>query len=137
MTKTKAARRPPIHMIDTEADALTTLAMGAHARLPEVSDLLLEEIARASIQTAAAIAPDVVTMRATVRFADAASGKQHSYQLVYPGEADISAGRMSILTPVGAGLIGLREGQSILWPDRNGHERALTIIGVSQVPRDA
>jgi regulator of nucleoside diphosphate kinase len=71
-------------------------------------------------------------MHATVRFIDEASGKDYSYQLAYPGEADISAGRISILTPVGAGLIGLREGQSILWPDREGHERELKIVAVSQ-----
>ena len=36
------------------------------------------------------------------------------------------------MTPVGAGLIGLREGQSILWPDRDGRERELAIIRVRQ-----
>jgi regulator of nucleoside diphosphate kinase len=51
--------------------------------------------------------------------------------LVYPAEADIEAGRISILTPVGAGLIGLAEGASILWPDRDGHERRLRIIAVT------
>jgi regulator of nucleoside diphosphate kinase len=53
-------------------------------------------------------------------------------QLVYPAEADIEAGRISILTPIGAGLIGLREGQSILWPDREGRERRLTVVRVTQ-----
>ena len=28
-------------------------------------------------------------------------------------------------------VIGLREGQSILWPDREGHERELKIVSVS------
>jgi regulator of nucleoside diphosphate kinase len=36
---------------------------------------------------------------------------------------------------VGAGLIGLREGQSILWPDREGNERALQIVEVAQAVR--
>ena len=35
-------------------------------------------------------------------------------------------------TPVGAGLIGLRVGQSISWPDRGGHERLLTIENVTR-----
>lgn len=132
MTSTKASRRPPIHMIDTEADALSDLAMAAEERLPQVSELLLNEIARATTHPAGHIPDNVVTMRATVRFIDEASGKEYSCQLVYPGEADISAGRISVLTPVGAGLIGLREGQSILWPDREGHERELKIIEVSR-----
>jgi regulator of nucleoside diphosphate kinase len=137
MTNNKAARRPPIHMIDTEADTLTRLAMSVEDRLPQVSELLLEEIARATMHTAERLPAGIVTMQATVEFADTASGREYSYQLVYPKEADISAGRISILTPVGAGLIGLREGQSILWPDRDGRERKLTIIKVSQPAKTA
>lgn len=119
-------------MIDTEADALTNLAISVEDRLPQVSELLLDEIGRATVRRADAIPADVVTMRATVEFLDEASGNTHTYQLVYPKEADISAGRISILTPVGAGLIGLKEGQSILWPDRDGHERTLTIVKVNR-----
>jgi len=35
-------------MIDTEADILTDLAIGAQERLPQVSELLLEEIGTSS-----------------------------------------------------------------------------------------
>jgi regulator of nucleoside diphosphate kinase len=122
-------------MIDTEADTLTNMAMAAEERVPQVSELLLDEIARATLHSAARIPANVVTMHATVRFTDEASPREYTYQLVYPGEADISAGRISILTPVGAGLIGLREGQSILWPDREGNERALKIVEVAQAVR--
>lgn len=131
MTTKKATRRPPIQMIDIEADALAELAMKVEERSPQVSELLLNEITRATLHPAKRIPADVVTMHATVRFIDEASGKDSKYQLVYPHEADISAGRISILTPVGAGLIGLRAGQSILWPDRDGHERELKIIEVA------
>ena len=133
MTSKKASRRPPIHMIDTEADALTNMAMAAEERLPQVSAMLLDEIGRATLHTASRIPANVITMHSTVRFTDEASLREYTYQLVYPKEADISAGRISILTPVGAGLIGLREGQSILWPDRDGNERALKIVEVAQV----
>jgi len=121
-------------MIDTEADALANLALGAEAQMPKVSQQLLDEIARANIQRADRIAPDVVTMHSTVEFIDEASGTDRTIELVYPRDADISAGRVSILTPVGAGLIGLRTGQSILWPDRDGRERKLTIVKVLQKP---
>lgn len=137
MTTRKAPRRPPIHMIDTEVEALTNLALAAEERLPQVSALLLDEIARATVHSASRIPANVITMHAMVRFIDQASGKENSYQLVYPKEADISAGRISILTPVGAGLIGLREGQSILWPDREGNERELKIMAVAQAVRAA
>jgi regulator of nucleoside diphosphate kinase len=137
MTPTKARRRPPIHMIDVEAETLADLAIQVEDRLEQVSELLLAEIGRATVHPASRIPSDVVTMHATVRFVDRASGKERTCQLTYPHEADISAGRISILTPVGVGLIGLREGQSILWPDRQGQERELQIIEVRQAERTA
>lgn len=135
MTTTKAGARPPIRMIDTEADQLANLAIDFEERNPQVSQLLLGEIERATIQTAANIPIDVVTMNASVEFRDDAHDKDYNFQLVYPKEADIAAGRISILTPVGAGLIGLRQGQSILWPDRDGKKRALTIVKVTHPPK--
>ena len=128
----KAAKRPPIHMIDSQADMIADLAYNAEARLPQVSALLIEEIDRAKIYAADKIPADVVTMGATVEFVDEHSGADRTVQLVLPGEADIAAGRVSILTPVGAGLIGMREGQTITWPDRDGQERQLRIVKVAQ-----
>ena len=119
-------------MIDSEAEKLSEMAMKIEDRLPQVSELLLREITRATLHTRERLPNDVVTMHSTVRFIDEASGRDCTYQLVYPHDADISADRISIFTPVGAGLIGLRAGQSILWPDRDGHERELKIIEVSR-----
>ena len=133
MTKRNAAKRPPILMIDSEADTLTELAIARQEHAPQVSDLLLEEIGRAKITTAAKIPADVVTMGSTVAFIDDANGAARTVQLVYPADADISAGRISIMTPIGAGLIGLREGEEILWPDRDGHERKLSIVTVARL----
>jgi regulator of nucleoside diphosphate kinase len=132
MTDMIAARRPPIHMIDTEADALAALALSVEDKLPDVSALLLDEITRARLYAHDRIAEDVVTMMSTIDFTIEATGTDRVVQLVYPQDADIAAGRISILTPVGASLIGLREGQSIAWPDRSGKERRLKILGVRQ-----
>jgi len=131
MTSQKRSKRPPIHMIDGEADVLGDLALAAAERSPQVSAMLLDEISRAKFYARERIPADVVVMGATVDFDDA-NGSTRSVKLVYPKDADISAGRISILTPIGAGLIGLREGQSILWPDREGHERELAIVRVRQ-----
>lgn len=92
--------------------------------------MLLAELDRAQAHTREAMPRGVVTMGATVEFIDEANGRRRSVRLVPPEEADIAAGRVSILTPVGAGLIGLSEGQSIRWPDRQGHERVLRIVNV-------
>jgi len=50
--------------------------------------------------------------------------------LVYPAEADISQGRISVLTPVGTALIGLRSGGSITWETPAGEARQLTVLAV-------
>ena len=124
MSATRAARtRPQIHMIDTEAERLSELAVNIETAMPQVSDLLLRETTRAKIHRAASIPSGVVTMGAQVEFRDEASGVTRSVTLAWPQDADIAAGRISILTPIGAGLIGLREGQQILWPDRDGRGR--------------
>jgi len=124
--------RPAILMNFEDSEALAKLARTAEAHLPQVSAMLLDEIERADIRDDASLPADVVTMGATVVFADDGSKTQRTVKLVYPGDADIAAGRISILAPVGAGLIGLREGQSILWPDRSGKSRRLRILKVSR-----
>ncbi len=133
MTKKKSgAAMPLIRMIDSEADALTELTLQNQRDSISFHELLLDEIDRAAICDRADIPPDVVTMGSNVTFIDEKSGAQRTVRLVYPADADIAAGRMSILTPVGAGLIGLSVGQSINWPDRGGIEHRLTIVAVEQ-----
>lgn len=126
------AARPPIHLLEDEADRLSSLAARVEDRQPEIAALLMEEIDRATLHRAGEMPPGVVTMGATVDFIDEASGRERRMQLVYPHEADTDAGRLSILSFVGAGLIGLSEGQSISWPDRDGHARTLRIERVAR-----
>ena len=133
----KGAAMPLIRMIDSEADVLTELTLQNQRDSISFHELLLDEIDRAAICDRADIPPDVVTMGSSVTFLDEKSGAQRTVRLVYPADADIAAGRMSILTPVGAGLIGLSVGQSINWPDRGGIEHRLTIVAVEQPVRAA
>jgi regulator of nucleoside diphosphate kinase len=128
----KAVSRPPIQMIDAEAETLTGLALSVERRMPAVSALLLREAERARLYNAAKIPADVITMGSQVEFLDDSSDDRRTVTLVYPRDADIAEGRISILTPVGAALIGLRAGQSILWPDR-----CLTVLNVRQCSQAA
>jgi regulator of nucleoside diphosphate kinase len=135
MATKEAVKRPPIQIGEREADALTDLAVAVADRHPVVSALLLEELDRAEILPSYEIPADVVTMGATVAFTVEETGEQRTVELVYPKDADIAQNRISILTPVGAGLLGLRVGQTISWPDRAGQERLLRIESVLQPPR--
>ncbi len=136
MTKPVKTERPPLHLLDSEADTLANLAVTIEHSQPRISEMLFTEIDRAEIHTAGTLPANVVAMNSHVTFVDEGSDETHEIQLVYPGQADIEQGRMSVLTLVGAGLIGLTEGQSIVWPDREGHERSLRIERVRQAPAE-
>lgn len=131
-TTVRAKARPPILLGESDADRIADLAVGVQARLPQVAALLLKEIDRARVVKDGALPADVVGMGSRVRFRDETSGTERTVRLVYPHEADIVAGKVSILTPIGAGLIGLREGQAIRWEDRDGHPKVLQVIAVGE-----
>src|SRR5690349_18552324 len=104
MATKQAVKRPPIQIGEREADALNDLAVAVADRHPVVSKLLLEELDRAKIVPSYKIPADVVTMGAKVQFTVEETGEQRTVELVYPKDADIAENRISILTPVGAGL---------------------------------
>ena len=131
-TNRKGRARPPIQIRETDAERISNLVLDRKEHMPGVADLLLAEISRARLVDDARLPPDVVAMQSTVTFVDEASGVERTLQLVYPYDADIEAGRISIMSLVGAGLLGLRSGQSISWPNRVGEERPLRIIEVKQ-----
>ncbi|MEN3747688.1 nucleoside diphosphate kinase regulator [Sphingomonas sp. HF-S3] len=124
--------RPAIHLIDRECDALYALALDAGARQSGQAALLLAELDRAEVHRLDALPPDIVTMHSRVEFVDEGSGATRTITLVYPGEADIAAGKVSVFTPIGAGLIGMRAGQTILWPDRDGASHRLRVVKVDR-----
>ena len=99
-------------------------------RNPLVARLLLEEADRAEVVPADERPPGVVGVGSFVTFRDATTGEARTVQLVLPGAADIAEGRISVLSLVGAGLIGLSEGQSIDWPTQDGRLRRLTFLRV-------
>ena len=124
-------RRPPILLSDSDHDILLGLAASATRRAPDAARLLLEEADRADLVPAGRLPRDVVALGSHVTFTDAATGTTRRVQLVMPAEADIGQGRISILSLVGAGLIGLRAGQSIDWPVQDGRLRRLTVVEVA------
>ncbi len=118
---------PPIQLVETEAGMISDLAWAARDRYPDVCQLLLDEVGRAHLCAAADLPVDVVCMGSDVTYRDARDGARRDVRLVYPSHADVALGRISLLTPIGAALIGMRAGTSILWPDRDGHLRDIIV----------
>ena len=93
---------------------------------------LQAELDRADVLPAADVPDDVVTMHSQVYYVDETTGERRAVTLVYPHEADIAKGRVSVLAPVGAALLGLSTGQSIDWGFPHGVRRRLRVLEVNR-----
>ena len=122
----KSPRRPSIVIGNQDHEKL--LALGLAGAGSEAGDDLLDEVERARVVPQAKVPADAVAMGSRVTYT--AGGTTRAVKLVYPADADISAGLVSVLTPIGTALIGLRAGQTIGWEDRNGHPQVLEIVSV-------
>jgi regulator of nucleoside diphosphate kinase len=121
---------PEIVLGGTDHARLTNLANAALDTVPDTAEELLSELDRARVVADEAVPRDVVRMGSVVEFES--EGDRKRVTLVFPPEADIAAGKVSVLTPVGAALIGLAVGESITWIARDGSRHALTIRSVEQ-----
>lgn len=119
---------PDIVISHTEHRTLLRLALAGSGHTADDSDELLNELDRAIIVPNGFVPPDVVRMGSTVSFRT--SEETRTVQLVFPKDADIAEGKISVLTPIGTALIGLRAGQSITWRTRNARKQALTVLRV-------
>lgn len=132
---TKKNRKPAIAVTRTDSERLWRLAESFADRIPAVAEELLAELERAKVVEDGRLGPDVVRMGSSLRFTSDL-GEDRNVTLVFPGEADIAEGKVSVLTPIGVALIGLSAGQSIDWTARDGRVHRLTVETV-QPPMSA
>jgi len=127
-----APRTRSTHIIvsNAEYERLTDLANASIERLPEVAQELLDELERAQIVDDKDVPDDVVRMGSTVTF-KSDDGHTRTLKLVYPADESLDEHRLSVMTPVGAALIGLGTGQSISWTARDGKHHRLTVTKVA------
>lgn len=119
---------PQIVIRARDGEKLASLANSLVDSKPDLAEDLLGELARARLEDDTPA--DTVQMGRTLTYE--ADGRRRRVTLVYPADADIDAGRISVLTPIGAALIGLAEGQSIDWTARDGRVHRLTVIEVER-----
>ena len=120
---------PQIIVSNADYERLTDLATASLERLPEVAQELLSEMDRAKVVQDGSVPDGVVRMGSTVTF-ESDDGHTRTLKLVYPAEESLDQHRISVMTPVGAALIGLSEGQSISWTARDGKNHRLTVTDV-------
>jgi regulator of nucleoside diphosphate kinase len=95
---------------------------------------LLEELNRADVRAPDDMPDDVVTMHSRVECEDELTGEHHRLTLVYPHEANVETGRVSVLAPVGSALLGLSIGQTIDWHAPGSRPLRLRVTAISYQP---
>ena len=129
-------RKPRITLCEGDYERLSNIAAAFSQRSPDIAESLSDEIDRARIVSDKSLDDAVVRMGSRVTYTvDGAQAK--AVTLVYPGDADIEQGRISVTTPVGTALIGLKTGQSIGFAARTGKIHDLTVVEVSQTSEHA
>ncbi|MCA9158311.1 MAG: nucleoside diphosphate kinase regulator [Planctomycetales bacterium] len=63
---------------------------------------------------------DVITMNSTVRLRDMKTDETEMFTLVYPNEANIAEGKLSVLAPLGTAILGYRVGDVVRWQVPSG-----------------
>ena len=94
---------------------------GGHAR--KDIEALVQELARAVIVPSKEIPPDVVTMNSKVVLRDLDTAERMEYTLVFPKDANVENGAISVLAPVGTAILGYAKGDVVEWPVPSGKRR--------------
>lgn len=123
-----------IFVTDQDFHRLMTLVSQEESAMAEA---LEEELSRANVMAQTEIPQDVVTMNSKVKFCDESTGQESEITLVYPKDANLEQGRVSILAPVGIALLGLSVGQTIDWKMPNGAMKKLQVKEVTFQPEAA
>ena len=107
------------------------------ARLHEIIDLaarsprhglgdlqaLQRELDRAKIVADEDVPADVITINSRAELRDLDTGERMEFTLVFPGEADIDEGRISVFAPLGTAMLGYRVGDKFEWLVPHGLRR--------------
>lgn len=129
------------NIVITEADYVRLQRLVESSRVCRQRDAkhlddLEQELERAAIMKAGEVPSDVVTMNSRVKVKDLNNGRVTTYQIVFPGEADIAKNRISVLAPIGTGLLGYSAGTTIEWQVPSGMRR-FRILEVEYQPEAA
>lgn len=122
---------PELIIGEDDYQKLTSYTARPSGAMARAAESLLEELERAAVLPQAEVPSHYVRMGSTVTFSTSDGGNR-TVQLVYPEKADIARQQVSVLTPIGAALIGLHEGQSIPWKGVDRREHVLTVVKVVQ-----
>jgi regulator of nucleoside diphosphate kinase len=116
----------PIYVTEFDLDRLERLfgrAHGGHRRDQDFLDQLEEELSKCRVVTPQEIPPNVVTLNSRVRFRDLDADRQMTVTLVFPEQASLAEGRLSIVSPIGTAILGYAAGDVVEWEVHSGTKK--------------
>jgi regulator of nucleoside diphosphate kinase len=132
-------RKNPIHITSQDKQRLEDLlgeVAVSDSRKHGDLNALLEELRRAVIVDPKEISNDVITMNSRADLLDLESGEPVTFTLVFPAEANIDEEKISVLAPIGAGMLGYRVGDEFEWKVPAGIRR-MRVTGLGYQPEAA
>jgi regulator of nucleoside diphosphate kinase len=128
--------QPRIFVTTKDAEKLRELIRKAYHSDYRGSDYLKKltgEIEKASVVQPDQIPPDVITLNSTARLVDQNTDEEMLYTLVFPEDADLSQGKISILAPIGTAMLGYKVGDTFEW-DTPGGTRTILVKEILYQP---
>jgi regulator of nucleoside diphosphate kinase len=129
--------RPPIVVSSLDMERLEHLLDSLPAAQAGIRAALLDELARAELVEPEDMPDDVVTMNSRVRFVLDGGPEEFDMSLAYPKDVNGAADKLSVLTPVGDALLGLKAGDSIDWTRPDGGRFEVTVCEIVYQPERA
>lgn len=128
---TRTEQLPPIVVSTLDRDRLESIVDTYRGERDDaLVERLASELSRAEVVESGRLPPNVVRMHSRVRVRDLDSDQLRSFELVYPQEADVRAGRVSVIAPAGCAVLGLVAGQRIAWPLPGGRSWRIEVVSV-------
>lgn len=81
------------------------------------------ELANARVVAPKEVPADVITMNSKARLRDLETDEDLVYTLVFPDQANIEQGRISVVAPIGTAMLGYRVGDEFQWEVPGGTVR--------------
>lgn len=130
-TASRTGESNPNLIIDADLySTLVAVAERARKASPRLAERLIEEIERADLRRGDEMPDNVVTIGSRVTFND--GERNQVVEVVMPHDADVALGRVSVVSPVGAALLGLSTGQKISWEMGYGKVTTIEVLAVER-----
>jgi len=115
--------RPAIYLSQADVEKIRLLIhkmLQSEKRVKSNIQQLKSELERALVVDPHKVPPDCITMRSQALLKDQETGETMTYTLVFPEDADIDQGKISVLAPIGTAMLGCRVGDHFEWETPGG-----------------